>query len=159
MRLSFELRNIRIRVTEWRLLMRKVLLMLAFGSVILISACQSTPEEITGKEIQVPGGAYRNISATELNIMMENKDFVLVNVHIPFAGDIGGTDLSIPYDTISDNLAQLPADKNSRILLYCRSGNMSGTASETLAGLGYTNVWNLDGGMVAWEAAGLPILK
>jgi rhodanese-related sulfurtransferase len=36
---------------------------------------------------------------------------------------------------------------------------MSNIAAEKLVGLGYTNVWNLDGGMVAWEQAGLPINK
>ena len=89
--------------------------------------------------------------------MLANKDFIFVNVHIPFEGDIADTDLSIPYNEIEQNLDQLPAEKNAKIVLYCRSDRMSNMAAETLVGLGYTNIWNLDGGMVAWEKAGLPL--
>jgi phage shock protein E len=39
-------------------------------------------------------------------------------------------------------------------VLYCRSGNMSAEAAETLVGLGYTDVWDVRGGMIAWERAG-----
>ena len=39
-------------------------------------------------------------------------------------------------------------------MLYCRSGNMSAEAAEMLVGLGYTDVWDLRGGMIAWERAG-----
>lgn len=135
--------------------------LISWAFLLILSACapKSSSETITGKPVTVDGGSYFNIAPTELQSMLGNKDFVFVNVHIPFAGDIAGTDLSIPYDQIDQNLSLLPADKNSKIVLYCRSGRMSAIAAETLVKLGYTNIWNLDGGMVAWEQAGYDIQK
>jgi rhodanese-related sulfurtransferase len=129
---------------------------------LIITACGSTatsqPEaEVVGKKVSIDDGFYTDVSVTELQTMLADKNFTFVNVHIPFEGDIPGTDVSIPYDQIDQNLDKLPPDKNAPIVLYCRSDNMSTTASKTLIGLGYTNIWNLDGGMVAWEKAGLPI--
>lgn len=138
--------------------MSRVFVVLAITSGLLLSACQTAPAaEVQGKKVEVPGGSYTDVSVPELQTMLENKDFVFVNVHIPYEGDIPDTDLSIPYEEIDRNLDQIPADKNAKIVLYCRSDRMSGIASETLVGLGYTNVWNLDGGMVAWEQAGLDL--
>jgi rhodanese-related sulfurtransferase len=134
----------------------------SFFSIILVAmllaACQPTSAP-TEEIVSVAGGSYRNISADELNDMLKNKDFVFVNAHIPFEGNIAGTDLSIPYDQIiePDNLAQLPVDKNSKIILYCRSGRMSAIAAKALVKLGYTDIWNLESGMVEWERAGYPL--
>ena len=91
--------------------------------------------------------------------MLKNKDFIFINVHIPFAGNIADTDLSIPYDEIEQNLFQLPSDKNAKIVLYCRSGRMSEIAAEKLVALGYTEIWHLKGGMVEWEQAGYELEK
>ena len=123
----------------------------------LLAGCQS--KTVTGEEISATSGSYKNVMPAELQRMLKDKDFIFINVHIPFAGNIAGTDLSIPYDQIEENLSQLPSDKNAKILLYCRSGHMSSIAVEELVSLGFTNIWNLDGGMEGWEQAGFEIDK
>lgn len=138
--------------------MIRVFVALLVASALLLSACQAAvPAEGQGQEVEVSGGSYTEVSVSEFQSMLKNKDFTFVNVHIPYEGDIPKTDLSIPYDEIDQHLDQLPADKNAKIVLYCRSDRMSTIASETLVGLGYTNIYNLDGGMVAWERAGLDL--
>ena len=142
--------------------MKKWIVLLSF-SLMLLAACtgqdetQLAPVEDSGKKVPVGEGYYTEISVTELNSMPADKDFVLVNIHIPFEGDLPNTDRSIAYNVIDQHLDELPADKDSKIVLYCRSDRMSTIASETLVGLGYTNVWNVDGGMAAWEQAGYEI--
>ena len=128
-----------------------------FISILLLAGCQSTP--ITGETVTVAGGSYQNITAAELNSMLNDKDFLLVNVHIPLGSSIPGTELFIAYDeiTVSENVLRLPAEKDSKIVLYCRSGRMSEIAAEELVNLGYTNVWNVSGGMLDWEKAGYPL--
>jgi len=135
------------------------------AALFVLAACgTSTPASSTsvsleeaGHPIVTDGGTYTDISVQELHALVENKDFLLVNTHIPFEGDIPNTDLSIPFDVIDQHLNELPSDKDAAIVLYCRSDRMSNIAAETLVGLGYTNVFNVDGGMVAWEQAGYPI--
>ena len=138
--------------------MTKKFIYILIAAVILVG-CQS--KSVTGETVTAVGGSYQNIAPTELNTMLKSKDFVFVNVHIPFAGNIANTDLSIPYDQINipENLSQLPDDKNAKIVLYCRSGRMSEIAAVELVSLGYTDIWNLTGGMVEWEQAGFEIEK
>lgn len=139
--------------------MKKICFSLLMFLLILSACSPQAAQPVTGKSVQVEGGSYFNVTPAELKTMLYKKDFIFVNVHIPFAGNIAGTDLSIPYDQIEQNLAKLPADKNAKIVLYCRSGRMSAIAAAALVKLGYTNLWNLDGGMVAWEQAGYEIQK
>jgi rhodanese-related sulfurtransferase len=128
-----------------------------FVAMLILIGCQSKP--VTGETTSAAGGSYQNIMPAELQTMLKNKDFVLINVHIPFAGNIPNTDLSIPYNEIQQNRSQFPEDKSAKIVLYCSSGRMSQIAAEELVSLGYTNIWNLEGGMVDWERAGFNLEK
>lgn len=123
------------------------------------SADETNSDAVLGTRVVVGDGAYTNVTSSELNSMLDAKDFPLVNVHIPYEGEIAGTDSHIPFDGIDEHLDALPSDRDSKIFLYCRSGSMSATAAESLVSLGYTDVWNLEGGMIAWEAVGYDLIR
>ena len=89
-------------------------------SILLIS-CQgkvtstSTPSTETDlKPVQVDGGVYTDVSVQKLHALLEKKDFVLVNVHVPFEGKLPQTDQSIAYDAIGQNLDKIPLIKAYR---------------------------------------------
>ena len=75
---------------------------------------------------------YQNISMDRFVQMMDHKDFVLINVHIPYAGEIPATDLLIPYNGIEQHKNELPNDKHTKIVVYCMSGPMGYFAAEKL---------------------------
>ena len=119
----------------------------------------ATATKETGIRVYVSDSAFTRLSPDELRSIMNEEDFLLVNVHVPFAGNIPGTDLTIPYNEIEANLDKLPADKDAKIVLYCLGGPMSFDAAETLVDLGYTNVSDLNGGMEAWQRAGFRLKR
>lgn len=136
----------------------------ACALVFLLAACDSAPNNNAprsgpiGVRVETTNGAYMNLSPLELNALLAIKNFPLINVHVPYEGEIEKTDAFIAYDEIEKNLGKLPKDKTAQVVLYCRSGRMSQIAAETLVKLGYTSVWNLDRGMIGWEQAGYPLL-
>lgn len=133
-------------------------------TILLITGCgpANTPAPSASADIfSLPKNAqgYVDISVEQLKPALANKDFTMINVHIPYEGELPQTDAFIPYNEIEANLSQLPADKDARIVLYCRSGRMSTEAAPILVNLGYTNVVELDGGMQAWQAAGNELIS
>jgi len=102
--------------------------------------------------------AGETVSARELKKELAKKDFVFINVHTPYEGEIEKTDSFIQFDEMVASKQSLPQDKNTPIVLYCKTGRMSAEALTTLKGMGYTNVRHLDEGMEAWERAGYKVL-
>lgn len=134
-----------------------LVLLSALIVLLLILAVQGQAAE-AGARVPAPGGAYTNIMAPALKHMLERKDFFFVNVHAPYEGEIARTDAFIPFDQIEQQIGHLPARKNAKVVLYCMSDRMSNIAARTLVRLGYTNVWNLVGGMVDWRQRGYPLV-
>jgi phage shock protein E len=124
---------------------------------------------LAGGAVYVAGGvpamaqeqraAFETISPEVLAQKLEHKDFLFINVHVPYEGEIAQTDAFIPFDQIAANLDKLPSDKSASIVLYCRSGRMSEIAATTLAALGYSHVAHLEGGFSAWAQSRRVLLQ
>ena len=126
-----------------------VTLYFAFG----ISGMDHSGGASTMHDMDMPsGGAHRLVNPLGFEAAFAEPDAVIVNVHVPYDGEIEGTDLFLPYDRI--DAASLPSDRDTPLVVYCRSGSMSAKAVVTLAGLGYTNIVELDGGINAWRVSG-----
>jgi rhodanese-related sulfurtransferase len=89
----------------------------------------------------------------------DTKGFYLVDVRSPqehAMGIIPGTDVNIEFREMKTRHREIGAKPDDHIVVYCQSGHRSNIAAETLADLGYKNVYNVTGSMNAWVAAGFP---
>ncbi len=128
----------------------RTFILLAFFLALLGCSAPTADSVIESVDMQEPA-TYANVSA---EIVANRSDTAtLINVHIPYNGELPETDRFIPYNTIL-NASELPTDLDAEIILYCESGGMSRAAAQTLIDAGYTNIKNLQGGMRAWERAG-----
>lgn len=89
----------------------------------------------------------------------DDTDFLLINTHVPYAGDIPGTDLDIAYTDGAELVAAIGDDLDRTTVVYCMSGSMSAQAADTLVAAGYREIYDLTGGMNAWVAAGYDLKK
>ena len=109
------------------------------AAVMLLSGCGSA--------------SYTQISQDEaMKMMKEQSDYLIVDVRRPdeFAeGHIAGA-VNVPNETIEDEAPDALPDKEQTLLVYCRSGNRSKEASQKLADMGYTNVYEF-GGINTWK--------
>ena len=116
------------------------LLILALS--LLLTACSSTPAK----------PQYQQITQEEAKAMMDAQEVIILDVreedefnekHIPEA-------VLLPVGTITEaSAAAVIPELDSVVLVYCRSGNRSKTASQALTDLGYTSIYEF-GGINTW---------
>ncbi|MDD4929484.1 MAG: rhodanese-like domain-containing protein [Gallionella sp.] len=66
---------------------------------------------------------------------------------------------SVPLGKLKERIGELDKYKDKPVVVVCRSGNRSGSACVDLSKLGFTQAYNLTGGMMAWQKASLPTQK
>ncbi len=106
---------------------------------------------------QLAKGKNAGLSPAETVIKVNDKNAQLVDVRTPkeFAtGNLAGS-VNIPTEDLISKLSSL--DKNRPVILVCQNGRRAAQALKTLKGKGFSEIYTLEGGIVAWQAAKLPL--
>lgn len=96
---------------------------------------------------------FQNVTAnTFYHLQNENPDAVLLDVRTPAEYNQEAFEGAINIDIMGADFAQKIAqlDKSKTYLVYCRSGNRSGSACQMMSAAGFENVYNLSGGLMNW---------
>ncbi|WP_066304932.1 rhodanese-like domain-containing protein [Bacillus sp. FJAT-29814] len=116
--------------------MKKTSMVLALLMLLMVGACGNA--------------GYKNVSQEEAKKLIDKKEVTVLDVRTPEEfqqGHIPGATL-IPVQILDGSLDEL--DKDTAYLVVCRSGNRSVQASDILTNNGFTQVYNMTGGMNTW---------
>lgn len=137
-------------------------LVAALVSALALSAagCGGDSTGATAAETTTLGsGAVTLVSPADAQTLVESGEVQVIDVRTPeeyAEGHIDGATLIDFYEPdFADRIAEL--DPDGEYVVYCRSGNRSSQATALMAEQGFRDVNDVDGGIVAWEAAGLPV--
>jgi len=100
---------------------------------------------------------FKNISVQELEKLLQNGGVRLVDVRTDAEIAQGKIPQGEPLPLHLLPLRMEGMDKNATTVFYCRSGGRSAQAAAFVAANGFADVYNLQGGIIAWANAGLPL--
>lgn len=126
----------------------RILILLLALTAVAVAGCSSS-------------GTLETVSpADAAAVIDENPDVVVLDIRTPeeYAAGIidGAVNIDFYASDFADRLDSL--DKDAEYVVYCRSDNRSGQAMDVFADLGFQTVTEIDGGLVAWYEAGLPVV-
>jgi phage shock protein E len=140
---------------------------LAAVVALTVSACggSSTDSVSDTPEASAPASVAAGITLVSVDdaaatIAAAPDDLVILDVRTPEEFNEGHIDGAVMIDFYRDDFsAQLAElDPDVPYVLYCRSGNRSGQTTAIMEELGFQSVQDVDGGSLAWQAAGLPLV-
>jgi rhodanese-related sulfurtransferase len=109
-----------------------------------------------GNESSVP-----SVTAGDVMKAMNAKEtFTLLDVRTPeeyARAKIEGS-INVPVDTVEDTIEKIIPDKTQKIFVYCLSGSRSVYAVAVMMKLGYTNIFDLSHGLMAWRVFRFPVV-
>jgi Rhodanese-related sulfurtransferase len=129
---------------------------MAVAAIIGVSGCSSS--DPTGSSASRSTGQH--MTASDFSTAMAKPGTIVLDVRTPAEYASGhlpqAQNIDIEAGDFATKIASL--DKNATYAVYCRSGNRSGVALEQMAGVGFTHLYDLDGGIGAWQSMGGPMV-
>ena len=104
---------------------------------------------------------YRTLSPAEAVRVINQDDSLVLDVREDSevaSGRIAGAK-HIPLGSLQKRMGDIEKYKDKPVVVYCRSGNRSAVAASQLTAAGFQDVVNLQGGVQAWQTAGMPLKK
>jgi rhodanese-related sulfurtransferase len=121
----------------------------AIASVGLLAGCSSSNE------------ATKKVDPVEFSEVIAQPGVIILDVRTPEefnAGHIANAiNINVADSNFSSEVSKL--DKNATVAVYCRSANRSAVATNEMAELGFTDMYDMQGGIIDWEAAGGPVVQ
>jgi len=116
-------------------------------------------KDLTAKDlVEEAKATVKSIYISDANAMLGKSGAVFIDVREPDefkSGHVPGA-INIPRGLLEFQIEQQIPDKDTTILIYCKSGNRSALAAANLTRMGYKNILNIEGGWKAWLDAGYP---
>lgn len=135
-------------------IMISILLILLFAGIGCINSDNTQGTESSSAQTAT---GFTDISVEQAKQMIDNKEVFILDVRTQGEFDEGYIEgaILIPDYELASRLDEVPED--AKILVYCRSGRRSVTASNILVDAGYTDIYNMLGGFNAWRSAQYPV--
>ena len=112
-------------------------------------------------ELKIATQRFASLTPAAAVQLMNNEDVVVLDVREPSetAGGKIAKAIQIPVGAVEKRIGELEKHKNKTLLVYCKTGARSGLACRELSKKGFEKVYSLNGGMLAWQDAHLPVSK
>lgn len=112
-------------------------------------------------EMKIATQKFASLTPSAAVQLMNTEDVVLLDVREPSetAGGKISKAIQIPVGAVEKRVGELEKHKNKTLLVYCKTGARSGMACRELSKKGFDKVYSLNGGIMAWQEAHLPISK
>ena len=116
---------------------------------------------VLANELKVATRRFASLTPAAAVQLMNNEDIVVLDVREASetaAGKITKA-VQIPVGALKTRIGELEKHKNKTVLVYCKTGARSGVACKELSQAGFDKVYSLNGGLLSWQEANLPISK
>ncbi|MBT3065464.1 rhodanese-like domain-containing protein [Rhodoferax sp. U11-2br] len=115
-----------------------------------------------GVVLTVSVGTWAGVASVDVKQVaaLQSQGALVIDVREPheYAQSHAPGTMLIPLGQLESRLSEIRAHQNQPVVLFCRSGQRSARAQEILTRAGFTKAVNMEGGLIAWSRAGLPVV-